>query len=129
MLHGACALPALLSQHQLTTAIIARLQMRDRNPAVLGSVHPTNQASACKGLTAEESANKLEGRKDALSFLIYSWGNRGMPRGSEPEWKPVSRICYRIIFPPKPPPNCRREKEGQRSPGCRNHIPDALNLL
>lgn len=89
------------------------LQMRDRNPAVLGAVRSTNQASACKALTAEGDASKLEGRKDALSFLIYSWGNRGMPRGSEPEWKPVLSICYRIVFPPKPPPNCRHEKGGQ----------------
>lgn len=89
------------------------LQVRDGNAVVLGAVHPPNQASACKGLTTEENANKLEGRKVVSSFLIYSWGNRGTPRGSEPEWKPVLCICYRIIFPPKPPPNCRHEKGRQ----------------
>lgn len=68
ILHVACALPAPLSLNNLTK--------RNCDAANEGCA-PHKPPSACKGLQKEENANKLEGKKDVSSFLVYSRGNRG----------------------------------------------------
>lgn len=90
ILHVACALSAPLSLNNLTK--------RNCDAANEGCA-PHKPPSACKGLQKEENANKLEGKKDVSSFLVYSRGNRG--RAGVLEWNPVLHICYRTIFLPK----------------------------